>query len=58
MEIKDLLKCTPGELTDMGICPTCFNREHNGILYGDNSDNMLYEVDKIRKMIVTKAPAR
>ena len=20
---------------DLGICPTCFNRKHNGALYGD-----------------------
>lgn len=29
MEEKDLLNCSPGELVDMGICPTCFNREHD-----------------------------
>ncbi|MBQ9929584.1 MAG: HIT domain-containing protein [Oscillospiraceae bacterium] len=45
MEImnEDLLKLSPGELTDMGICPTCFNRENNGALYGDIADKILYE---------------
>lgn len=31
------------DLTDSGICPTCFDKKHNGILYGDNSSKMLYE---------------
>ena len=43
MEDKELLKLTPGELVDLGICPTCFNRKHNGALYGDNSDKLIYE---------------
>ena len=52
MKTKDLLKCSPGELTDMGICPTCFNREHNGLLYGDNKDKMLYEDEDIECFLV------
>ena len=40
---EDLLKLSPGELTDMGICPTCFNKEHNGALYGDTSQTLIYE---------------
>ena len=43
MNEKELLKLTPRELTDMGICPTCFNREHNGALYGDNADKLVFE---------------
>lgn len=39
---EELLKLSPGELTDLGICPTCFNRESGGMLYGDNTDKMLY----------------
>ena len=27
---------TPAMLTDMGICPTCYDKEHNYCLYGDN----------------------
>lgn len=42
MDEKELLKLSAGELTDMGICPTCFNKKHNGALYGDNSDKLLY----------------
>lgn len=36
---------TPAKLTDMGICPTCYDKEHNNILYGNNKDKMLYEND-------------
>ena len=28
MDEKELLGLTAGELTDLGICPTCFNRQH------------------------------
>ena len=35
------------ELTDSGICPTCFDREHNNILYGNKDKTMLYEDDDI-----------
>lgn len=34
---------TPAKLTDMGICPTCYDKEHQHILYGDNTDKMLFE---------------
>ena len=41
--IDELLRLTPGELVDLGICPTCFNRDCGGALYGDNSDKLIYE---------------
>ena len=34
MNKEELLKLSPGELTDLGICPTCFDRENGGALYG------------------------
>lgn len=37
------MEITPAMLTDQGICPTCYDKEHNHCLYGDNSDRMLYE---------------
>jgi len=43
MTKEELLKLSPGELVDLGICPTCFNRECGGALYGDNSDKLIYE---------------
>lgn len=52
MDDKDLLKLSVGELIDSGICPTCFNREHNGALYGDNKDKLLYEDSDIECFFV------
>ena len=52
MKKEDLLKVSPGELTDLGICPTCFNRENGGALYGDNSDKMIYEDEDIECFFV------
>ena len=52
MSNEELLKLTPGQLVDMGICPTCFNRENGGALYGDNSDKMLYEDEDIECFFV------
>ncbi len=34
---------TAKQLVDSGICPTCYDKEHGHILYGDNRDKMLYE---------------
>ena len=52
MEEKELLKLSAKELTDMGICPTCFNKKHNGALFGDSSNKMLYEDTDIECMFV------
>ena len=43
MTKEELLKLSPGELVDLGICPTCFNRESGGALYGSNADKLHYE---------------
>ena len=52
MNKEELLKRSPGELTDLGICPTCFNRENGGALHGDNSDKLLYEDEDIECFFV------
>ena len=52
MKREELLKLTPGELVDMGICPTCFNRECGGALYGDKSDKLIYEDSEIECFFV------
>ena len=51
-EIKKLLALTPGELTDMGICPTCFDRISGGRLYGDSSETLFYEDGDIECFLV------
>lgn len=45
-------KVTNRELTDSGICPTCFNRENNEVLYGSNADKVIYEDDKFECFLV------
>lgn len=52
MTREEMLKLSPGELVDMGICPTCFNRETGGAVYGDNSDKLLYEDSEIECFFV------
>ncbi len=52
MDKKDLFKKTPVELIDMGICPTCLNRESGNAVYGDNSDILLYADDDIECFFV------
>ena len=45
-EIVELIKSGKvgtADLTDSGICPTCFDRENNNVLYGDSSSRMIYE---------------
>lgn len=36
-------KVTVADITDSGICPTCFDKQNNHILYGDNTDKIIYE---------------
>lgn len=52
MSKEELMKCTPGELVDLGICPTCFNRENGGAIYGDLSDKLLYADEEIECFFV------
>ena len=40
------------DLVDSGICPTCFDKRNNHILYGDNKDKMLYEDEKFDCFLV------
>ena len=43
---------TAGDLTDAGICPTCFDRENGNVLYGDNQDKIVYEDDTLECFLV------
>lgn len=58
MEEIELLKLTPGELVDRGICPTCLNRKYAGAIYGDLTDKMLYEDDDIECFFVGNPRAK
>lgn len=54
-EIEQLIldgKVQVADLVDNAICPTCFNRNHNNCLYGDNEDKLLYENDLFECFLV------
>lgn len=40
------------DFVDSGICPTCFDRQNNYILYGNNADKMIFENDKFECFLV------
>ena len=40
------------DIVDSGICPTCFDENNNHVLYGDNTDKMIYENDKFECFLV------
>ncbi len=47
-EIVRLIKnkeATMADLVDSGICPTCFDRENDCVLFGDKTDKIIYEDD-------------
>ena len=52
LDIHLLKNLSPGELTDMGICPTCFDRATNKLLYGDDSQLKTYEDKDIECLFV------
>lgn len=52
LDVEKLKKLSPGELTDMGVCPTCFDEATNHALYGDNSLLKTYEDEDIKCMFV------
>ena len=55
-EIIDLLKkkeIKVKDFVDNGICPTCFDKENNGIIYGSKEYLMLYEDDDIECFLIT-----
>lgn len=39
-------------IVDSGICPTCFDKNNNHVLYGNNTDKMIYENDKFECFLV------
>lgn len=40
------------DIVDSGICPTCFDKQNNSILYGDNRDRTIFEDDKFECFLV------
>ena len=40
------------DVVDSGICPTCFNKKNNGVLYGTDEDKIIYEDDLFEVFLV------
>ena len=54
-EIVELIKngnVKVADVVDSGICPTCFDKQNNHILYGNNADKMIFENDKFECFLV------
>ena len=54
-EIKELVingEVSVADIVDSGICPTCFDKKNNHVLYGDNIDRIIYENDKFECFLV------
>ncbi|MBQ2909682.1 MAG: HIT family protein [Bacilli bacterium] len=51
-------KVTNRELTDSEICPTCFNKTHDGVLFGDDSEMIVYEDDILECFLVGNPRAK
>ena len=45
-------RASVADVVDSGICPTCFDKRNDHILYGDNKDRILYEDDKFECFLV------
>ena len=60
-EIINLIKegkVTNADLTDSGICPTCFDHENNYVLFGNNEDKIIYEDEKYECFLVGNPRAK
>ena len=54
---KEMLRMSPAELVDAGICPTCLNRATDGGVYGSNAHMLLYEDAQIECFFVSNPRA-
>lgn len=54
-EIINLIKnekISVADFVDSGICPTCFDKQNKHVLYGNNTDKMIFENDKFECFFV------
>ena len=54
-DIKKLIienKIDVADIIDAGICPTCFDKANDNILYGKNDDRVIYEDDRFECFLV------
>ena len=54
-EIIELIKegkVTVADIVDSGICPTCFDKENNNVLYGNNTDKIIFSNEDFECFLV------
>lgn len=54
-EIVELIKdgqIKVADMVDAGICPTCFDKENDNVLYGKKDDKIIYEDDDFECFLV------
>ncbi len=59
-EIVELLKSGEAKREDLmasGICPTCFDREHDFVVFGDNEDKIIYEDEYFEVYLISNPRA-
>ena len=56
--IEKYYNCSPKELTDAGICPTCFDKATGGHVYGDDTNLKIFEDKDIYCAFVANPRAR
>lgn len=45
-------KVTISDIIDVGICPTCLDKQNNHVVYGDNSEKIIYEDEFLECFLV------
>ena len=56
-ELKDKIinkEVTVADVVDAGICPTCFDKENNHVLYGDNAGSKLTKAQALGVKLITE----
>lgn len=43
---EEMMKMKPGQLTDIGVCPTCFDRTHDGCIFKAKKEETVVYEDK------------
>ena len=56
-DIEKYSAFSAGELNDAGICPTCFNRQCGGKIFGNDSERMVFEDKDIECVLITNPRA-
>lgn len=57
IELINDKKISAADLVDSGICPTCFDKQNNHVLYGNDKDKIIYENNRFKCFLVSNPRA-